>query len=213
MTVQEYAASRYIQQHPQGTYAQYLQQVGSHAAITSQQFDSLRGQVGLAPAYAGTTLSQLTTAYGQRAPITALASAFIRPGTADIFVPEYAHTALEGVQRYLEQHPPPLQQGHGIREWMTQFLDNNNRSFNDIARWRHESSVLMRTAPIAQMIYNYVDTQMGGSMGTYWQNTSSVNATMERIFQRTPSAGWATPSENGGYYSVEDLFSTYTPGM
>jgi hypothetical protein len=36
---------------------------------------------------------------------------------------------------------------------------------------------------------------------------------MERILQRTPSAGWATPSENGGYYSVEDLFSTYTPGM
>jgi hypothetical protein len=112
------------------------------------------------------------------------------------------------METYLRQNPPPTRVGSGIRQWMSQFIDDQYRSLNGVAQWLSEIPTRSRVNPVAQMISNYVNTQMGSTAGSYWNNYQDATLVMNQIYQNGPHAGRIIP---GAIYAVDDLFKPYVP--
>jgi hypothetical protein len=238
MTVQEYAARRFISTNRSGTYEDMVKRYGK--LVSREEFEKITREMysasapstdpyvpsapldPSAPGYDPYAPSAPPAGYNPYAPppvqigqmpLTAgtIAGAYrglspmisavtTSPGT---IVPTYAQTALSSIESYLRQHPPPLQQGGGIRNWIGDFLSNNRDQLENIARWRTADSTVQRS-PVAQMILNHVDANRGGgATQTFWNNVNSVNRLIGSIYQDSESSNFFRP---GQPYSIDDLF-------
>ena len=190
------ATRTYLQQNPNATYEEYKKKYGK-GAMSFAQYNAARSQAGLAPLYQplGQEPMNVNTFIENGYPIHNFVSQiYSQNSNTELSVP--VQTSLNSMQTWLQSNPAPLQQGQGIRQWISNFMMNN---VNNLGTILNNNTNPSRTT-ISSMLTNYIIETQPAGIDSYWAENPQV---IRNLVQNAYNSIYPPSSSHA---SVDEIF-------